>query len=208
MSDVCATMARDNRQRVQEPNVKADDREDLDTFLERAARLLRTDLVTSGHVPFTTKLSFRTGEPLRVTNSQPSEDRIFAFVGVLRPLITQGDRASMHRMFNLCERELRSRARREALRDLRRDWRAKQRQGEIRLVVNDADLRPDRLADLLINGWYFHDEPRKRKELQQLVPEFAMFAHHVFYAYVMDCAEVATVVASNIREARTAGELR
>lgn len=179
-------------------------RGDLGTFVERADRLARTRLVTEvipGGFNLQTSIRFEAGKGLWAANREPPEDDVLAFLLLLCPFITQRDRVSLRRTLNRCRELLTRDSDRRRLQEARAAWEAEARGGLIALKINDRPLPPERIADLLINGYYFHDEPAKRAELAEEIPAFHLMARQAFLSFVIAIANMVWLTANVIRQA-------
>lgn len=138
------------------------------------------------------------GAPLTWTTRQPSEPLLEQMLLRLRPMIAQ-DPINVIRIHNVCERALSNPEMRAFLRDVRREWKAAQRQGPIALRIDERDIRPDHLADLIFNAEHFHDEPGKLAELEQILGAAGLFPRHMFIQYVYSAVEAVSATGDVVR---------
>jgi hypothetical protein len=138
--------------------------EDLRDFMDRLDKLGRTRLFRTGSEVSLT-LEWKQGQPLEATTKEPDEDTLNAFVMVLRPILLESERTSLRRVFNLCDRHLVEPSLRERTWEIRREWRSAQRVGVFKFVHNDEEWQPERLAHLILNAYYAHDDREKRQQL-------------------------------------------
>lgn len=173
------------------------ERDDLDAFVRRADRLSRCRIYSLGRVSVF-ELSFKPGQ-LQAKSTEPDEEMLSAFVSVLRPLILERYGTSLHKIFQLCHRSLDDTDLRRKLDEVRSAWKAAQKQGPIKLVVDDRDWRPERIAHLIINSQEAHDDHRYRRELAELGVVETMISRSIYLGYVTQTAAAAQRVAAIVR---------
>jgi hypothetical protein len=71
-------------------------------------------------------------------------------------------------VYNVCEQHISSDELKAFLRDAREHWKKSQRSQGIAWTLNGKELTPAYVADLWINGHYFHSDVDKLQELRQL----------------------------------------
>jgi hypothetical protein len=177
---------------------------DLRTFVERSDRLGRTRLVTdvmAAGFNLQTTIQFDVGKGLRAENKEPPEDDLMAFLVVLRPFLTQKDRVSIRRVLKSCRDNLARDSDRERLLDAQRAWEKAAKGGTIGLRLNEKSLSPEAIADLLVNGYYFHDDRAKRAQLSEAIPAFHLLARQEFISFVISTANLVWFVSNMIRRA-------
>jgi len=151
------------------------------------------------------ELSFKPGH-LQAKSMEPDEETLSSFVSVLRPLILENSGTSLQKIFQLCYRSLNDA---ELLRqedEVRKAWKAAQKQGPIKLVVDDRDWRPEHLAHLIINSQEAHDDHRHRRELERLGVVETMISRSIYLGYVTQTAAAAqrgaAIVRTGLRDRR------
>ncbi|MDX6451420.1 MAG: hypothetical protein QOH16_1469 [Gaiellaceae bacterium] len=111
------------------------------------------------------KLSGGVGRGLSMTVNEPDETQFRSLLVSLRRFVSPKDPVFLNRIYNLCEQHIASDELKSLVRDAREKWKRSQRIGGITLVVNEREFTPEHLADLWINGHYFHgsiDDPKTR----------------------------------------------
>jgi hypothetical protein len=192
-------MARPRRER-------ADDLEAVRLFLDRAARV-ESSTVVRHSVGTHLTVNWSVGQPWTWTTTEPTPDVLKSLLMDLRPLVVPGESINLRAIFSIGERRLQKDEHRRALREGATAWNNAHRQGAIALKVNERDLSPERVMDLWINGYYFHEEPRKRAELEALVPEAGILTRHMFMEFVYRSIECVIWTASVLRAAKEKGAL-
>lgn len=133
------------------------------------------------------------------TIQQPSEDLTKSFLVDLRPLISERESIFVNRICNLCEAHLKHDEWREWLRQSRRYWREALSSGQIRLVMGSMSVAPEEILDLWVNGFYFHDDPDKRRRLDTLNARVPFLARYNLHAVLEDTSRHVFYVAKIVR---------
>lgn len=100
---------------------------------------------------------------------QPNETLLRSLLLTLRKFVSEGEPVFLNRIYNVCEQHITNEEMRHLLRHAREKWKQAQKSGGMKLVYNGRDLTPEHVADLWINGHYFHSEPEKLRELREIV---------------------------------------
>ena len=167
---------------------RRDDLERLRAFHDRATRVGESTLVKHS-VGSSLNVRWQQGSPITWTTREPSDDVLESLLVRIRPMLSQGD-INLFAIHGVCEQRLSNPEMRFFLRDVRAEWSRSQRQGIMGLRIDQRDVRPDHVADLFINGYYFHDEPFKAAELETIVGEARLLTRHLFLDYVYRAVEV------------------
>jgi hypothetical protein len=182
------------------PRGKQDRRDDLErlrVFRDRAKRVDEAALVQS-RVGASLEISWKQGSPVTWASKTPSDELLEPLLVRIRPLLAQGD-VTVLGIHKVCERRLENAEMRAFLRDVRAEWIRSQRSGIIGLRIDERDMPPEHVADLMINGHYFHDDEAKRSELLSIVGEAAILTRHVFVDYIYRAVEVVYSTADVVR---------
>jgi hypothetical protein len=182
--------------------VDSSERLDLEDFVNRVERLVRTRFVQrSARAAITIEFDVKKGG--RMLAEQPDEEEFSAFLGVLRPLISRGERLFIGRIHNILQRRLVDPELKRGLATTYKTWGDAQRaSGGVKLVFDGKEWRPDYVADLLINGHYFHDDAHKEAELAKLGRPEQMFVRHEFLAFASAAGSAVVIVRNVIVAAR------
>ena len=99
---------------------------------------------------------------------EPDEEDLRSFLPLFRRLVAQGEPIYVRRIYNLCYCVI-ALAQDELLRDHSvywcNTWRRTERETMIGIQFQGAAMRPEELADLWINGYYFHNDIEKHERL-------------------------------------------
>jgi hypothetical protein len=181
--------------------------DDLGLFIWRADELGSTRLLRNG-APLNWTINYDRLRGVRFTSTEPHPDDLRSFLTVLRHFLLEKEPTHIAKVYNLCEKHIASEELRGYLRDARKQWKQTQRQSGIKLVLDDREWQPEYVADLWLNGWYFHNDPQKRAALQRLMPHEGMLVRHVFIATMFEAARAVVHLANVIRAALREGFVR
>jgi hypothetical protein len=177
----------------------AEDRQRLELFSSRATMLEQSALVRE-HVGASMTMSWRQGEPWTWSSTEPAPEILESALVRLRPFLTSGNQVFLFGIYNICQRRLRHDGMRTFLGETRDAWSRSQRQGFFGLKVDERDILPERVADLWLNGFYFHDDPAKRAELESFGGA-TMLSRHLFLDYIYRAIEATVATASVVKPA-------
>jgi hypothetical protein len=163
----------------------------------RSARMLRN----TPTVGFT--LQFDQMKGTRVELRQPDEEELRSLLLTLRQFVSDTEPVFLYRIHNLCERHLTSDVLRGYLRQAREQWKRSMKEsvGGMQLVFNGRDWSPEFVADLYINGHYFHSDVDKAATLERLVPAERLLSRYQFLNFVLDTTTQVLYVSNVIRAA-------
>jgi hypothetical protein len=101
--------------------------------------------------------------------SDVDEENLRSFLTIFRQFMMNDERTYLFRIHNQCHQYVRSDQLKDWLAESRRDFSNSLRKTELGSVVVDGkELVPEQVMDWWINGYYFHSDTNKWKELQKL----------------------------------------
>lgn len=124
-----------------------------------------------------------------------------------RKFISQSEPVFIGYIHGLCERHFTSEELKNQIRDCRKGWKRTIVQAGIKLEVNGKKIKSERIADLWINGHYFHDDPEKSKELTQYAPPTIFMVRHEFINFVIEATRVILSTGYTIKVALRDGSI-
>jgi hypothetical protein len=83
--------------------------------------------------------------------------------------------------------------------DVREAWTASQKEGSLRVVIDDEHWNPAKVAHLVINGYLAHDDADKQQKLNALGAVGSTLTRSVYIEYVTTSGAMAQRVARVIR---------
>ena len=119
--------------------------------------------------------------------------------GRLRRFFPTGDDLNLFAIHNICGARLQHAEMRAFLRTVREERSRAQRHGILALNLNEREIRPDHVVDVMINGWFLHDEPAKTAELESWIGELGLMTRHMFIDYVYCAVEAVFSTADVVR---------
>jgi hypothetical protein len=179
-------------------------RERFGLFVDRAEQLDRTTLVRNRFAS-QLKVHFEQRLPPVISTVEPNEDSLRSFLLLFRQFLLADDPVFISAIFNLAERHLTSDELRDGIREARQAWRQTLSTGELRLVVNRAELTPETLLDLWINGFYFHNDLEKAARLRTLFAPVGAIARTVFLSAAIDLTGLVLYTGNTLRIALNEG---
>lgn len=160
-------------------------RETLELFVARAEELQHSRLLVNGFSP-SLSMNWDRVSGLRFENNDPEEEDLRSYLITFRKFIAPGEPLYLFKIYNICLQYLLGDKLRDNLVEARLAWKKQLRNGGFRLIFNDRDINPEYIANLWINGFYFHDEPEKYRKLKSLLPHESMLVRHVFLDHVLE----------------------
>jgi hypothetical protein len=127
-------------------------------------------------------------------SGEPDEDSLRSCLLLLRPFISEHEPLHLNKIFNLCHRKLASQELKEKLIEAREDWKATLKGNGMSLQFNDQSVSPEHVVDLWINGWHFHNNEEKLRELRSLVNPAQVLVRHLFLRVLAGGAQVVLYV--------------
>ncbi len=136
--------------------------------------------------------SFSMGEnqPTVFRASQPDEEDLRSYLLTFRKFISPKEPVFIRRIHKLCDQHLTSDELKGQIRDCQQGWKNHCVRGGIKLNIHGHDVRPEHIADLWINGHYFHDDLEKAKELERYMPFSILFVRQQFLHFVIEATRV------------------
>jgi len=165
----------------------------LRAFVSRATSLLERRLLTSGGLDASWSINFNHATGLRFTAAEPDEEDLRSFMLDFRQFTMTGEPVHLGRIMNVLERRLTEVDLRDHLSEIRQQWQQAQR-GVLGLNINDQSYRADRVLDLFVNGYYFHNDPAKRELLQSFGQIGQFLARRSFLDLIVDGVRVVAAV--------------
>jgi hypothetical protein len=173
-----------------------EDSDRLGLFVQKARELADTRLLRSG---FQSTFSINWDRVAGTTFglSEVDEDDLRSCLLSLRQFVAPGESINLLAIYNVCQRRLRSDHLKAQLIAARQAWKKCQYDIGMKIVFDDGEWSPELVADLWINGHYFHSDSNKRLRLTALIPVQTMLARQVFLAYISDAIRT-TMFTANV----------
>ena len=183
------------------------DIEVLKLFVKRAAELRTSTFIQGEFVPFQ-HVERRGSEPAKTTISEPDEDVFRSFLLTYRQFISNKEPIYIYKVFKLCGKHISDPMGKESFANARKEWRKLEDGGNLRLVENGREILPTKIQDLWINGYYFHNNSAKRKQLNALSNGFQEAFRYQFLAHMYEATRIILYVADQLTYAFKVGAVR
>lgn len=174
-------------------NGRVDTPEQIALFLRRVDELRRRRLVQQGGgLGFTMNISRETEGPPNISLQirLPDEEDVRSFLLVFRQLAMMKDSPVLvTKVYTDCFKALESDSElRDRLIGWRRAWKQTQREFTVGIRFGDYAIPPEALADLWINGYYFHSDAKKYEQLESMFGGSFMPAKVTFINYLVNAS--------------------
>lgn len=138
-----------------------DDRRRLERYVQRVEEL-RSRRMYRDEAGYKYSLNFDSVKGMSVRLDMPDEEDLRSYLVTFRQFISPDEPVFFNGIYNICWNRLESNNRlREKLIEARKDWRQALKNNGIGLRFNEQELSPEAVADLWINGYYFHNDDDK-----------------------------------------------
>lgn len=178
--------------------------ETLDLFVQRARELEQTRLIKS-KASATWSMQLTHEGVTAFTTMEPEEEDLRSFLLTFRQFVSADEPVFLFRIHNLLYPRLADDELKGHLAAAREAIKSAGRGNGIHVIHNDVEVSPERLADLWINGVYFHNDRSKRRELEAYLSFPPLMAKHQFIWFVLGVTKVIFLIASLIEYARAEG---
>jgi hypothetical protein len=176
----------------------------LDLFLRRVQ-----ELSTLRFIKFTPRYSIKwtKGDQLRHELTNPDEEELRSFLVTFRQFISKSEPVFLNRIYNLLFQVLTSDELRGFLLKSREAWQRSLQTTGGKVMINDRHYTPELITDLLINGYYFHNDEEKEAELRELWPSAMMLVRSQFYFHLSSAISHLFYTANLLAYAKQHGHL-
>ncbi len=156
-----------------------EDHEKLGLFVARVEELANYRLLKRGFKAHLT-LHVQSMTSWMIAENMVDEEDLRSFLLHFRKFFANKELVFVNHIFNICMKELQSDTLKDGLKEARRQWSEALKLGPFELRLRDETWTPEYITDLLINGYYFHDDPDKRKALNSIPAPAIPLTRHVF----------------------------
>jgi len=156
----------------------------------RVDELSQSTLIQANGLQSQWSLSMGVNQPLTSRSIEPNEDLLRSYLMSFRKFVSQGEPLYVGTIHNLCQKHFTSDELKGHIRNCQQGWKRALEHNGVRLVLEGKEISPEYLADLWINGHYFHEDIRKAQELKRYLPAPFIFARHEFIAFVLEATRV------------------
>jgi hypothetical protein len=165
-------------------------REHLELFVTRVDELSQTTLIRTNGLVNEWSLSFDINRPSVFRSLQPNEDLLRSYLLVFRRFISKNEPIFIGYIHGLCRKHFTSDELMSHIEACQRGWKQTLAQAGIRMNLDGRETSSEHIADLWINGHYFHEDPAKAEELKQYVPPAIFMVRQEFLNFVIESTRV------------------
>ena len=163
-------------------------RDQFGLFVRRAQELQSMRLIRNDALRANMNWRWDHIEGMSLTVENPDEEDLRSYLLTLRQFISPDEPVFMNKVYNLAQQHLTSDELRNNLREAREHWKFVQKGSGITITFDERQMTPEHVTDLWINGWYFHNNEAKRRELLTMMPFESMVARWRFLNHVVDAS--------------------
>ena len=180
----------------------------LELFVARADELSRMRIIRTQGLGSEWSVSTGVNRPTTFRSVQPDEEDLRSYLLTFRRFVSQSDPIHIEYVHGLCRKHFTSDGLLAHVNDCQRGWKESVLQSGIKLIVNGREVKPAHIADLWINGHYFHDDPTKAAELRRYIPDTILFVRQEFLNFVVEATRVIGGTGYTIKMALRDGAVR
>lgn len=172
----------------------------LRLFCEKVKRIAGTKLVLNQTNGMRCRICYTQENGLRFEAQLPSEEIISEFLLAFRFFYHKKEPTHFPKILRIIGKHTTNADVRQALRLFGKKWNDSLFQKALNITFNDKGVTSSLLLDLWFNAHYFHQDEKKRKELDQLIENFSEeFAKYMLLDSVIAATNVVFKVFEGMR---------
>lgn len=165
-------------------------REGFELFVQRTDELSRIRIIRNQGLSSEWSISIGHNEPAVFRSVQPDEEDLRSYLMAFRKFVSEREPLFIGYIHGLCHKHFTSDELKGRIRDCQNGWKETLSHGGIKLRFDGSEMQPAHIADLWINGHYFHDDPEKADELRRYVPFGNLMLKQEFIQFVVEATRV------------------
>jgi len=169
----------------------------LAAYHDYAVALTNSNLVKTGF-PASITTSYKEGVGSQFEVKLPPEDDLIVFLHKARPLILNGEHASYNKATGLIGKRLNDPSVRQFLKQQRALYEGCQLRQQFTVVSNNVVLNSEETLQNWLNGFEYHRDQDKRKELEHLHQFFPLEASLALFVMLLSDKALAIVRVANL----------
>jgi hypothetical protein len=181
-----------------------DPTERLDRFIARARELGDMRLLKNWPGSNLT-IEWHRDRGLRIETANPDEEDLRSFLLTLRQFVSEREPVYLYTIYNIAYQHLLSDELKKGLADARAEWSAFQRRGPVQIKLGQQEFGPEKITDLWINGYYFHNSDDDHLLRQLARGPGAVLSRYVLLDYVTEATNQVGFTLATLRYARAHG---
>lgn len=139
--------------------------ETLRRFVHLADQLQTRKIIEDEELRSSLQIKGELNQPVAMNYHQPDEENLRSYLLDFRKFTMEGEPVFMNWVFGVAYRHITGEHLVQHLTQARRQWKESMIRGDIAFLVNGQTLQPERVLDLWINGYYFHEDREKARKL-------------------------------------------
>ena len=169
-------------------NRERTEREKLKLFVDKVNELRDTNLLKKGF-DIRQNISWRQGNAVEFSLKEPDEGEFRDYLVTFRRFVSNED-VQLNRVFNICHRRLINNELKQQFSLLREAWSRIRRNSGLSLIMDGSEVTSEKLADIWLNGRYFHDDLEHRELLDSLPPFILADLRFKFLNFVVEASRL------------------
>jgi len=169
-------------------NRERTEREKLKLFVDKVNELRDTNLLKKGF-DIRQNISWRQGNAVEFSLKEPDEGEFRDYLVTFRRFVSNED-VQLNRVFNICHRRLINNELKQQFSLLREAWSRIRRHSGLSLIMDGSEVTSEKLADIWLNGRYFHDDLEHRELLDSLPPFILADLRFKFLNFVVEASRL------------------
>ena len=169
-------------------NRERTEREKLKLFVDKVNELRDTNLLNKGF-DIRQNISWRQGNAVEFSLKEPDEGEFRDYLVTFRRFVSNED-VQLNRVFNICHRRLINNELKQQFSLLREAWSRIRRHSGLSLIMDGSEVTSEKLADIWLNGRYFHDDLEHRELLDSLPPFILADLRFKFLNFVVEASRL------------------
>lgn len=175
-----------SRRKVQNLSV----REQLELFVFRVEELRNTGLLKNQGLKHSLTISYDDTVGISFKQETIDNDLLRSYALTYRQFVSDSEPIHLFKIYNICFRHVTNDKIKNDLQLSRERWKQELKNGGFKFTYNDKEYTPEDIADLWINGYYFHNDKDKLDLLLQLLPHEDMLVRHIFIDNVIETTKI------------------
>lgn len=165
-------------------------RQRFELFVQRVDELSRMRIIQSNGLTIEWQASFGINQPAVFRSIEPDERDLRDYLLLFRKFISPDEPVFVRSIHGLCHKHFTTDEMKRHIMDCQEGWKRRVQKSGIRLKIDGKDLTPEHIADLWINGHYFHDDVDKAAELSRILTPSLLLVRQEFLNFIAEATRV------------------
>ncbi len=165
-------------------------RETLELFVTRTDELSRMRILRSSGLSSEWQVSFGVNQPTMFRSVEPDEEDLRSYLISFRKFVSPTEPVFIRSIHGLCHKHFTSDELKSHIVTYQEGWKRHVQRSQLSLKFHGQEVKPEQIADLWINGHYFHDDVHKAAELRRLVEPSFFLVRQEFLNFIVEATRV------------------